>query len=794
MTEYRTPQKSTSSSSSIDIDSKRDGPSTPYLAATAISPTVNVLHSSHHTHQSPVARRSPFSLLKHQDKSTTQTPERSAAQQAEAEEEERRTPDEVRRRRQREKQVEFGRSTEGYTNMVRLVEHDPLLRSGGVLPLSPPATEHGSKRSWDIQLRKWRRALHMFDYVFIDSEDDESLREACIEEQRKQWVSVAFTATPKEQRVRHTMEELLAARRSPLVPQKIPVGTELRGILRSPECYESVRSVVPQSVSSITRGTDISPLAAGIKIHIAPSSALVRRQMEQVEQQRLLANEKNLSTSASAAAKLNEATVRGGGPDNSPSPKKPQLTGVTATSKRHHKPGTEGNHNNSNNNNGHSTAATSESSSRGGGSRSNCSKRLQLASSSQSMGLSRSEGKLRPSVTLQSSASASSRPSISSYSPSPAQTLHREGGVARKNGKGSRPRLAPAPSEPLPSHAATASPPLAASLLGHHFPGAMLAGAVPSPSPAPAFAQPAYAPYAGMPPMPMMMPPTAPQGVVWPTSNPMPMMYVPGPPGHYPMCMPMGCYPVMPMAPAAHAVPPTAPHPASFCTPFPHAMPNSVESGAAAAAVAAAAAAYQEYMLRQQPPTPQPVPSGPGAAALRTRTDRRRVRNPKIMSAEPVRTTVMVGFNSATGQRHSKTRFVPTLKSPSPVHSEEEEEEEEGTEEGSDTEPSTASSGTVDSRTAPPHTLQRALFHRDVASTEEEDWSRPRRQASHPTPWGNAHAKGVTSMRDEQGMDQKEDGRRVAAAAAGALRRANSPRLDEAECRRAFLAAGVELF
>ncbi|KPI88331.1 hypothetical protein ABL78_2570 [Leptomonas seymouri] len=200
------------------------------------------------------------------------------------------SPDEDRRRSQRDKQIHFGYATDGYVNMERLIRHDPLLRSGGLLPLSPPTVSKGSKRIWDIQLRKWRRALHMFDYVFIDGEDDPATRAGVLEEQRQQWVSEAFQGAPRDMRKRLSLDALRSVQRDPAVPTKIPVEDDLRCILRSEDCYESVRSVVPQSASSLTKGTDISPLEAGIKIHIAPSSAVLQRQQAQQElQQRLTA-------------------------------------------------------------------------------------------------------------------------------------------------------------------------------------------------------------------------------------------------------------------------------------------------------------------------------------------------------------------------------------------------------------------------------------------------------------------------------------------------------------------------
>ncbi|KAG5502824.1 hypothetical protein JKF63_04592 [Porcisia hertigi] len=200
------------------------------------------------------------------------------------------SPDEDRRRSQREKQIQYGYATDGFVNMKRLIAHDPLLKSGGLLPLSPPEIVKGSKRLWDIQLRKWRRALHMFDFVFINGEDDPATRETVLEEQRQQWVSEGFKKTPREMRLKIDLDTLHSVQNSSSVPSKIPVEDDLRCILRSEDCYESVRSVIPQSASSLTKGTDISPLEAGIKIHIAPSVGVLQRQQAQLEMQQRLSS------------------------------------------------------------------------------------------------------------------------------------------------------------------------------------------------------------------------------------------------------------------------------------------------------------------------------------------------------------------------------------------------------------------------------------------------------------------------------------------------------------------------
>lgn len=176
---------------------------------------------------------------------------------------------------QRQKQIQYGFNTKGHQNMQRLLESDPRLSKGGVLPLQPPpATLRTSKRAWDVLARKWRRALHLFDDVFIDSTDHETTTlEAVIEEQRKKWVSPKYAHLPKESRTKVTREALLAARLNPSVPKRLPVEECMKPILRSPDCFEDLTRVVPDSASSLIKGnTGVSPTDAGIKIFIAPSA------------------------------------------------------------------------------------------------------------------------------------------------------------------------------------------------------------------------------------------------------------------------------------------------------------------------------------------------------------------------------------------------------------------------------------------------------------------------------------------------------------------------------------------
>jgi len=61
---------------------------------------------------------------------------------------------------QREKQIEFGKNTDGYRSYRELVPKKKRTREE---PQTPDKYQKCSKRSWDGQIRKWRRLLHKYD-------------------------------------------------------------------------------------------------------------------------------------------------------------------------------------------------------------------------------------------------------------------------------------------------------------------------------------------------------------------------------------------------------------------------------------------------------------------------------------------------------------------------------------------------------------------------------------------------------------------------------------------------------
>lgn len=187
----------------------------------------------------------------------------------------------ARRVEQRNKQVGYGYNTDGYRNMLRLVKSDPILTKGCVIPLAPPPSEaKASKRTWDMLIRKWRRMLHMFDNVYIEEDSNDGITMEQVQHaQRLRWVSpmhLQFDSTTSVATIpplkTPTLEDMLALRNSPSVPTRMPIEESLQHLLRNPDNYEPVSSVIPDSLLYHTKGAQFSPTDIGIKVVVAPSS------------------------------------------------------------------------------------------------------------------------------------------------------------------------------------------------------------------------------------------------------------------------------------------------------------------------------------------------------------------------------------------------------------------------------------------------------------------------------------------------------------------------------------------
>lgn len=74
---------------------------------------------------------------------------------------------------QRQKQIDYGKNTLGYERYLELVPRKQ--RKKYVHPQTPDIKQVCSKRSWDGQVKKWRRRLHEFDPPMSENEETPQL-------------------------------------------------------------------------------------------------------------------------------------------------------------------------------------------------------------------------------------------------------------------------------------------------------------------------------------------------------------------------------------------------------------------------------------------------------------------------------------------------------------------------------------------------------------------------------------------------------------------------------------------
>lgn len=72
---------------------------------------------------------------------------------------------------QRQKQIDYGKNTEGYARYIKLVPRDQRSHDHGEHPRTPNVRQKMAKRSFQGLVRAWRRALHRWDPKEQEEED-----------------------------------------------------------------------------------------------------------------------------------------------------------------------------------------------------------------------------------------------------------------------------------------------------------------------------------------------------------------------------------------------------------------------------------------------------------------------------------------------------------------------------------------------------------------------------------------------------------------------------------------------
>ena len=85
--------------------------------------------------------------------------------------------DDPRRIQQRQKQINFGKNTNGYTRYCELV---PRHQRKHTDPQTPEATKKQSKRAFTGTVKAWRRQLHLYD------QQDETMEEVAVATMQKE--------------------------------------------------------------------------------------------------------------------------------------------------------------------------------------------------------------------------------------------------------------------------------------------------------------------------------------------------------------------------------------------------------------------------------------------------------------------------------------------------------------------------------------------------------------------------------------------------------------------------------
>lgn len=127
--------------------------------------------------------------------------------------------------KQRDKQIMFGKVTEGYRNYTAVVPKEDRQTGNENHPVTPRVNQVCSKRAWDNQIGAWRRALHLWD---LGPSAEEMRMECGALEERKKSARIA----PAPERHHFSMPAPRETEEVPVETEKQPDQTELKTELK----------------------------------------------------------------------------------------------------------------------------------------------------------------------------------------------------------------------------------------------------------------------------------------------------------------------------------------------------------------------------------------------------------------------------------------------------------------------------------------------------------------------------------------------------------------------------------